>query len=151
METGNLISPSQAPSLPPRSLSAAFFPISVGGPLRRVAGWGFQRLLSRILPSVRLPFFAFHRCCAPATARVPRGRYHAALHLFRPGQRCVSLSGSQAQALRTNAASHLPAVRGMLLSIMLMPSPASNPALNPAPFSRWTLRDKAAQRRLALR
>jgi len=28
---------------------------------------------------------------------------------------------------------------------------ASNPALNPAPFSRWTLRDKAAQRRLALR
>ena len=26
-----------------------------------------------------------------------------------------------------------------------------NPALNLAPFSRWTLRDKAAQRRLALR
>ena len=26
----------------------------------------------------------------------------------------------------------------------------ANPALNPAPFSRWTLRDKAAQRRLAL-
>ena len=27
----------------------------------------------------------------------------------------------------------------------------SNPALDLAPFSRWTLRDKAAQRRLALR
>ena len=27
----------------------------------------------------------------------------------------------------------------------------ANPALNPAPFSRWTLRDEAAQRRLALR
>ncbi len=27
----------------------------------------------------------------------------------------------------------------------------SNMALNLAPFSRWTLRDKAAQRRLALR
>jgi len=27
----------------------------------------------------------------------------------------------------------------------------ANPALNLAPFSRWTLRDKAAQRRLALR
>ncbi|QRM20113.1 hypothetical protein GBK02_12300 [Dechloromonas sp. TW-R-39-2] len=27
----------------------------------------------------------------------------------------------------------------------------SNMALNPAPFGRWTLRDKAAQRRLALR
>ena len=29
--------------------------------------------------------------------------------------------------------------------------PRSNPALNLAPFGRWTLRDKAAQRRLALR
>ena len=27
----------------------------------------------------------------------------------------------------------------------------ANPALNLAPFSRWTLRDNAAQRRLALR
>jgi hypothetical protein len=27
----------------------------------------------------------------------------------------------------------------------------ANPALNLAPFARWTLRDKAAQRRLALR
>ncbi len=27
----------------------------------------------------------------------------------------------------------------------------ANPALTLAPFSRWTLRDKAAQRRLALR
>ena len=33
------------------------------------------------------------------------------------------------------------------------PSPTNraNPALNLAPFGRWTLRDKAAQRRLALR
>jgi hypothetical protein len=30
-------------------------------------------------------------------------------------------------------------------------SPLPNMALNLAPFSRWTLRDKAAQRRLALR
>ncbi len=27
----------------------------------------------------------------------------------------------------------------------------SNPALNPVRFAHWTLRDKAAQRRLALR
>jgi len=39
---------------------------------------------------------------------------------------------------------------GMLLSFLL-DSRGPNPALNPAPFSRWTLRDKAAQRRLALR
>jgi len=30
-------------------------------------------------------------------------------------------------------------------------SPSPNPALNLAPFGRWTLRDKAAQRRLASR
>ncbi len=29
--------------------------------------------------------------------------------------------------------------------------PSPNPALNLEPFGRWTLRDKAAQRRLALR
>lgn len=36
-------------------------------------------------------------------------------------------------------------------SISQVASREPNPALNPAPFSRWTLRDKAAQRRLALR
>jgi len=33
----------------------------------------------------------------------------------------------------------------------LFGSAMANPALNLAPFGRWTLRDKAAQRRLALR
>ncbi len=33
----------------------------------------------------------------------------------------------------------------------MLPPMSSNPALNLAPFGRWTLRDKAAQRRLALR
>jgi len=32
-----------------------------------------------------------------------------------------------------------------------MKQPSPNPALNLAPFGRWTLRDRAAQRRLALR
>ena len=37
-------------------------------------------------------------------------------------------------------------------SIMFsLANPAPNPALNLAPFGRWTLRGKAAQRRLALR
>jgi hypothetical protein len=36
-------------------------------------------------------------------------------------------------------------------SISQVASHEPNPALNLAPFSRWTLRDKAAQRRLALR
>jgi hypothetical protein len=34
---------------------------------------------------------------------------------------------------------------------MPMHTPAPNLALNLAPFGRWTLRDKPAQRRLALR
>jgi hypothetical protein len=33
----------------------------------------------------------------------------------------------------------------------MIDSPPHNMALNLAPFGRWTLRDKAAQRRLALR
>ena len=33
----------------------------------------------------------------------------------------------------------------------LVPVVTPNPALNLAPFGRWTLRDKAAQRRLAPR
>jgi hypothetical protein len=36
-------------------------------------------------------------------------------------------------------------------SIMLPLRERPNMALNLAPFSRWTLRDKSAQRRLALR
>ena len=45
--------------------------------------------------------------------------------------------------------------RFVLQSYAVTTAPSSttwaNPALNLAPFSRWTLRDKAAQRRLALR
>lgn len=33
----------------------------------------------------------------------------------------------------------------------MTPLALPNPAFNLAPFSRWTLRDKVAQRRLALR
>jgi hypothetical protein len=33
----------------------------------------------------------------------------------------------------------------------LRSKPRANPAVDPAPFSRWTLRDKAAQRRSPLR
>ena len=38
-----------------------------------------------------------------------------------------------------------------LVGSVLCCGPGSNMALNLAPFGRWTLRDKAAQRRLALR
>ncbi len=49
-----------------------------------------------------------------------------------------------------------PTVFGASMSLssslaMVRLSTRHNPALNLAPFSRWTLRDKAAQRRLALR
>jgi len=36
-------------------------------------------------------------------------------------------------------------------TVMFLVQSSSNPALNLAPCGRWTLRDKAAQRRLALR
>jgi len=46
----------------------------------------------------------------------------------------------------------VPAGKSQLAACCSLTSTAKpNPALNLAPFSRWTLRDKAAQRRLALR
>jgi hypothetical protein len=38
-----------------------------------------------------------------------------------------------------------------LLGIFIAEKALPNPALNPVRFALWTLRDKAAQRRLALR
>ena len=144
MKSGNLISPSHRSSLPPWPLVAAFFPFCVGGLLRRVASLGFQLLLSCMRPMGRLSFFGFHHRCAPVTARVPRGRYHAAFNRRFSYQGCVSLSGTQAPALRINAASHLLAVCGILLSIMLMPSPAPNPAV------KWDAEKAAVLRAIRL-
>jgi hypothetical protein len=42
-------------------------------------------------------------------------------------------------------------LRGALRLLLLRAAASSNPALNLAPFGRWTLRDKAAQRRSPLR
>ena len=151
MRTGNFISSSHTPFLPLRSLSAVLSPVGVGGLLRRVAGWGFRFLLSRRHPRVRRPFFAGHARCAPSTPRAPRGVGHHRRQPVSARPMFFSISGTQASVLRSYAASLLHTVCAILSPIMLLPSPAPNPALNLAPFSRWTLRDKTAQRRLALR
>jgi hypothetical protein len=59
---------------------------------------------------------------------------------------CAGVTG----ALRPNAVSPAPTLARVRFPVPWQ-SPQPNPALNLAPFGRWTLRDKAAQRRLALR
>ena len=62
---------------------------------------------------------------------------------------------AQAASRHLRRFSVVQASRFVLQSYSEKPAPSStawaNPALNLAPFGRWTLRDKAAQRRLALR
>jgi len=52
--------------------------------------------------------------------------------------------------IRPNAVSPAPTLAGLCFAVPLC-STAPNLALNPVRFALWTLRDKAAQRRLALR
>ncbi len=61
-----------------------------------------------------------------------------------------SFRGGVTAALRSIA---VPPAPTLVPSRLAVPwhRPKPNPALNLAPFGRWTLRDKAAQRRLALR
>lgn len=128
MRAGNLISPSHRSSLPPWPQFAVFSLIGVDGLLRRVAVWsssffcpacvrasGFLSSLSTAV--VRRP---------PLASRV--GAIAAAYSRLCSGKCCVSLLGAPATALRINAASLLQIVCGKLLVIMLMPSPAPNPA-----------------------
>ena len=161
MRTGTLISPSHRLSLPPRPLFAAFFHAGGSGLLRRVAVWGFPRRQSCLRRRVqrsrscthlpgRLHLLTIPRRCAPATARVPRGRHHAAHNRIRPCQHRVSLSGAQAFALRINASSHLPTVCAMLWPIMLMPSPAPNPAVERDAGQATALRPVRLARRPSL-
>ena len=103
------------------------------------------RLLSCAQPLVATPFrLAFVRAAArPASARAQRRsaptvmRFAQALsrHPRHVTVAVIRHSEHQRHTVKTAPSS----------------SPCSNPALNLAPFSRWTLRDKAAQRRLALR
>ena len=151
MRTGNLISPSHSPSLPPWPQSAVLFPFTLGGLRRRVAVGGSAFFCPADIRGSSV-------LSAPATPVVPRlppasrvGSATTALNRFQPCLRFVLSPGTQTADLRSNAASLLHTVCAMLSSIMLLPSPAPNPPLNPVPFGHWALRDKAAQRRLALR
>jgi len=70
--------------------------------------------------------------------------------MFRHAQRrtlIVLLSGVGSSRTLSNFRGQ-PRCRDVLKTNM---EPRPNPALNLAPFSRWTLREKSAQRRLALR
>ena len=97
-------------------------------PLRKSVG-----VPSSALPAVLSAPFQVRRC-----GRVALG-----------GQK-RSFRGGVTAALRPIAVSPAPTLARTHFPVPLQ-SPQPNPALNLAPFGRWTLRDKAAQRRLALR
>jgi hypothetical protein len=59
----------------------------------------------------------------------------------------ASLSEHQMRSIALNVALRAKKIGNLLMNH----KPRTNPALNLAPFSRWTMRDKAAPRRLALR
>nr|ABG01716.1 orf1 [Proteus mirabilis] len=150
MRTGNLISPSHRSSLPLRPLFVAFSSVGVGGVLRRVAGWGssfFCPAYARASDFLSSLFTAVMGLPPPAS-RV--GASTAAFVRLCPGERRVFLSGAQASVLRISSASRLPAVCGILLPIMLMPSPASNPAVEGTPNKRALFASHRLARRPSL-
>ena len=150
MRTGNLTSPSHSSSLPLRSLFVTFSPVGVGGVLRRVAGWGssfFCPAYARVSDFLSSLFTAVMRLPPPAS-RV--GATTVSFVRLCPGERRVFLSGAQASVLRISSASRLPAVCGILLPIMPMPSPASNPAVEGTPNKRALFASHRLARRPSL-
>jgi hypothetical protein len=111
------------------------------------------------------------RFAVAAQVRILSGAQPASGALFRPALLATPfrLASALAQRLATSAVfrvAHAASRHSRPFSVALVSrfvlqshaektAPSSiawaNPALNLAPFSRWTLRDKAAQRRLALR
>ena len=111
------------------------------------------------------------RFAVAAQVRILSGAQPASGALFRPALLATPfrLASALAQRLATSAvfrvaqaaSRHSRPFSVVLVSRFVLQSHAektapsstawANPALNLAPFSRWTLRDKAAQRRLALR
>ena len=103
------------------------------------------RVLSGAQPLVAAPFrLAFVRAAThPASARP---QWRSALTAMRFAQALSRHPRHVTVAVNRRSVPQRYAVKPAPSS-----SPCSNLALNLAPFSRWTLRDKAAQRRLALR
>ena len=103
------------------------------------------RLLPRAQLAVATPFrlACVRAATRPASARAQRRSAPTVMRF------------AQALSRHPRPFSAVLASRFVLQSHTEKPAPSSsqcsNPALNLAPFSRWTLRDKAAQRRLALR
>ena len=101
------------------------------------------RVLSGAQPSGAVPFrLAFVRASSRhSPAQVQPVAVSPVVHL------AIANAHQRSVSLATSPFAH----QNTTVKTALSSSTRSNPALNLAPFSRWTLRDKAAQRRLALR
>jgi hypothetical protein len=148
------------------SFSAYFFgrfnvhrsaaPVLIGSPLVAFVGRHFMRLAGLLSSVVGLGFLS----CAQRSAGASRllawagaPCYHAAalaqrLSLLRLALRRLAVS--RGLRLASFLASPWAAIIHSVKTVLPF-SQRANPAVDPAPFSRWTLRDKAAQRRSPLR
>ena len=129
--------------------------VVIGSPRCTVAGRHSMRVAGRfvVLAQVRVLSRAQPSGAAPSCQAFVRASFRH--------------TSAQAQPVAVSPVVHLAIASASPRSASLAASPfahqnttektapssttSSNPALNLAPFSRWTLRDKAAQRRLALR
>ena len=130
-------------------------PVVIGSPLCTSVGRRSMRVADRFVVS--------------AQVRVLSGPQPSGAVPFRSAFVRASFrhSPAQVQPVAVSPVVHLAIANAYRRSVSLVASPfahqnttektalssstRSNPALNLAPFSRWTLRDKAAHRRLALR
>ena len=139
------------------SFSAYFFgrfnvhrsatPVFIGSPPVTFVGRRFMRPAGLLSSAVGLGFLsraqrsAWAPCCH-AAALAQR------LSLLRLALR--RLAASRGLRLASFLASPWAAIIHSVKTVLPF-SQRANPAVDPAPFSRWTLRDKAAQRRSPLR
>ena len=125
-------------------------------PFLSITACGFVRSsvaqpLSALWSSAALAFIGAHRASPPLAP----SRFEVCASLLALGRGCVSRClpfvrlGQWARHALVFVGGQQSRFGGRSINPSL--PRRSNPPLNLAPFSRWTLRDKAAQRRLALR
>ena len=130
-------------------------PVVIGSPRCTFVGRRSMRVAGRFVVSaqVRVLSGAQPSVAAPSRQAFVRASFRHTPRLAQPV--AVSPTAHQVFAGAHHRSVSLAASpfahQNITVKTALSSSPRSNPALNLAPFSRWTLRDKAAQRRLALR
>jgi hypothetical protein len=130
-------------------------PVDIGSSSVTSVGRHSMRVAGRFVVSARVRVLS---CAQPSVAAPSRHAFVRA---------SIRRAPAQAQPVDVSPIEHLAIANAYQRSVFFVTSPfahqnatektalrfnpRANPAVDPAPFSRWTLRDKAAQRRSPLR